>query len=171
MGANVILLDININKIRYLSNFLPKNIILLQSNKAIICKLSKDADVIIGAVLIPGEKAPKIMTREDIKNMKKGSVIVDISIDQGGCFETSKPTCHSDPIYIEHDIMHYCVTNTPGMVPQTSTAALSNATISYVIEIANKGLEKAIEENVALKRGLSLLNGEVIDKKLLKIIN
>ena len=171
MGANVSLLDININKIRYLSNFLPKNIILLQANKTIIGKLSKEADVVIGAVLIPGEKAPKIMSQEDIKNMKKGSVVVDISIDQGGCFETSKPTCHSNPVYIEHDIIHYCVTNIPAMVPQTSTVALSNATINYVIDIANMGLEKAIEGNIALKSGLSLLNGEIIDEKLLKIIN
>lgn len=171
MGANVSLLDININKIRYLSNFLPKNIILLQANKTIISKLSKEADIVIGAVLIPGEKAPKILSQEDVKNMKKGSVVVDISIDQGGCFETSKPTCHSDPIYVEHDVIHYCVTNIPGMVPQTSTTALSNATISYVIDIANMGLEKIIDRNIALKRGLSLLNGEIIDDKLFKIIN
>jgi alanine dehydrogenase len=171
MGAIVNLLDININKIRYLSNFLAKNINLIQSNSTIISKLSREADVVIGAVLIPGEKAPKIMSEDDIKNMKKGSVVVDISIDQGGCFETSKPTCHSNPVYINHDIIHYCVTNIPAMVPQTSTIALSNATINYVIDIANKGVEKAIEENIALKRGLSLLNGEIIDEKLLKIIN
>ncbi len=121
-----------------------------------------DADLVIGAVLIPGAQAPKLVTRKMLKRMRTGSAIVDISVDQGGCFETTHPTTHQNPTYIEEGIVHYCVANIPGAYPRTSTLALTNATFPYILQIADKGYEKAMKENGALRRGLNLINGQLV---------
>ena len=127
-------------------------------------KLIKDHDLIIGAVLIHGAKAPKMITREMLKDMRPGTVLVDVAVDQGGCFETTKPTTHHDPIYIIDDIIHYSVANMPGAVPYTSTMALTNATLPYAIQLANKGWRKACIDSVELKLGLNVINGDVVYK-------
>ncbi|MBW1840771.1 MAG: alanine dehydrogenase, partial [Deltaproteobacteria bacterium] len=147
LGAKVYLLDLSLDRLRYLSDIMPSNCFLLYSSPANIRDLITRADVVVGAVLIPGTKAPRLITRDMLKTMKKGSVLVDVSIDQGGCFETSKPTTHSDPIYIIDGVVHYCVANMPGAVAKTSTLALTNATLPYAVEIANKGWAKAMKEN------------------------
>jgi len=161
IGANVTLLDISINRLKYLADVLPKNITLLISNQHNIEEEIKDADAVIGAVLIPGAKAPKLITEEMIKKMKPNSVIVDVAIDQGGCIETSRPTSHSDPVFKLHNVLHYCVTNMPGAFARTSTFALTNATLPYGLEIANKGYKKAIKENKALAKGLNVIDGKI----------
>jgi alanine dehydrogenase len=161
LGAKVYLLDINLDRLRYLSDVMPSNCFLLMFSPATIRKLIKEADLVVGAVLIPGAKAPKLVTRKMLKTMKKGSVLVDVAIDQGGCFETSKPTTHSDPIYIVEGVVHYCVANMPGAVAKTSTLALTNATLPYAIEIANKGWGKAFKENPEIKRGANVVKGKV----------
>jgi alanine dehydrogenase len=134
------------------------------SSPAAIRKLITEADVVVGAVLLPGAKAPKLVSREMLKTMKKGAVLVDVAIDQGGCFETSKPTTHADPIYTVDGVVHYCVANMPGAVPKTSTLALTNATLPYAVEIANKGWKKAMKENSEIKRGANVVNGKVTYK-------
>ena len=146
MGAKVYLLDTNLERLRYLSDVMPKNCFPLASNPAILRKLLKEADLVVGAVLIPGAVAPKLITREMLGYMKKGSVIVDVAIDQGGCFETSKPTTHDDPIFEVDGIIHYCVANMPGAVSMTSTVALTNATLPYALELANKGYKIAVRK-------------------------
>jgi alanine dehydrogenase len=164
LGAKVYLLDYNLDRLRYLSDVMPRNCFLLMSTPATIRKLIKEADVVVGAVLIPGAKAPKLVTREMLKNMKKGSVLVDVAIDQGGCFETSKPTTHKDPIYIVDGVVHYCVANMPGAVAKTSTLALTNATLPYAVEIANKGWKRAFKENNEIKLGANVVQGKVTCK-------
>jgi len=164
IGAKVYILDFNLNRLRYLSDVMPANCFPLMSSPATIRKLVKTADVVVGAVLIPGAKAPKLITKEMLKIMRKGSVIVDVAIDQGGCFETSKATTHSDPIYSVDGIIHYCVANMPGAVPKTSTNALTNATLPYAVEIANKGWKKAIKENPEIKLGVNIAEGKVVYK-------
>jgi len=164
IGAKVYILDFNLNRLRYLSDVMPANCFPLMSSPATIRKLVKTADVVVGAVLIPGAKAPKLITKEMLKIMRKGSVIVDVAIDQGGCFETSKATTHSDPIYTVDGIIHYCVANMPGAVPKTSTNALTNATLPYAVEIANKGWKKAIKENLEIKPGVNIAEGKVVYK-------
>jgi alanine dehydrogenase len=134
------------------------------SSPATIRELVTRADVVVGAVLIPGAKAPKLVTRDMLKTMKPGSVMVDVAIDQGGCFETSKATTHSDPIYTVEGVVHYCVANMPGAVPKTSTMALTNATLPYAVEIANKGWEKAMKENPEIKLGANVIRGKVTYK-------
>ena len=171
IGANVTLLDISINRLKYLADVLPKNITLLISNQHNIEEEIKDADAVIGAVLIPGAKAPKLVTEEMIKMMKPNSVIVDVAIDQGGCIATSRPTSHSDPVFKLHNVLHYCVTNMPGAFSRTSTFALTNATLPYGLEIANKGYKKAIEENKALAKGLNVIDGKVTYRPVAKIFN
>jgi len=171
MGANVTLFDININRLKYLDDVLPKNITLLMSNQHNIEEEIKDADAVIGAVLIPGTKAPKLVTEEMIKKMKANSVIVDVAIDQGGCIATSKPTSHSDPVFKLHDVLHYCVTNMPGAFSRTSTFALTNATLPYGLEIANKGYKKAVKGNKALAKGLNVIDGKVTYKPIAKVFN
>lgn len=171
MGANVTLFDININRLKYLDDVLPKNITLLMSNQHNIEEEIKDADAVIGAVLIPGTKAPKLVTEEMIKKMKANSVIVDVAIDQGGCIATSKPTSHSDPVFKLHDVLHYCVTNMPGAFSRTSTFALTNATLPYGLEIANKGYKKAVKGNKALAKGLNVIDGKVTYKPVAKVFN
>ena len=164
LGAKVYLLDMNLERLRYLSDVMPSNCFLLMSSPATIRELAKEADVLIGAVLIPGAKAPKLVTREMLKTMKPGSVLVDVAIDQGGCFETSKATTHDDPIYIVDGIVHYCVANMPGAVAKTSTIALTNATLPYAVEIANKGWKKAMKESTEIKLGANVVKGNVTYK-------
>jgi alanine dehydrogenase len=161
LGAKVYILDMNLERLRYLSDVMPSNCFLLMSKPTTVRRLIKEADVVVGAVLIPGAKAPKLLTRQMLKTMKKGAVIVDVAIDQGGCFETSKPTTHGDPIYNVDGVVHYCVANMPGAVPKTSTLALTNATLPYAVEIANKGWEKAMKENTEIKYGANVVNGKI----------
>ncbi|MDR2121998.1 MAG: alanine dehydrogenase [Flavobacteriaceae bacterium] len=162
MGADVTIFDVNLDRLRYLDDIMPANCKLLMSNPYIITEELKQADMVIGSVLIAGAKAPKLVTREVVSQMKKGSVMVDVAIDQGGCFETSKPTSHENPVYTVDGVIHYCVTNMPGAVARTSTMALTNATLPYAIAIANKGWEKAIAEDKALALGLNVLDGEIV---------
>ena len=164
LGAKVYILDMNLKRLRYLSDIMPSNCFLLMSSPATTRKLIKEADVAVGAVLVAGAKAPKLVTREMLKTMKKGAVLVDVAIDQGGCFETSKPTTHSNPIYVVDGVVHYCVANMPGAVPKTSTLALTNATLPYAVEIANKGWEKAMKENPEIKLGANVIKGKVTYK-------
>jgi alanine dehydrogenase len=131
------------------------------SKPTTVRRLVKEADVVVGAVLIPGTKAPRLITREMLKTMKKGAVLVDVAIDQGGCFETSKATTHGEPIYTVEGVVHYCVANMPGAVPKTSTLALTNATLPYAVEIANKGWQKAMQENPEIKAGANVIKGKV----------
>jgi alanine dehydrogenase len=164
LGAKVYVLDQNLDRLRYLSDVMPSNCFPLMSNPSTIRELVKIADVVIGAVLIVGAKAPMLVARDMLKTMKKGSVLVDVSVDQGGCFETTKPTTHGDPIYIVDDVVHYCVANMPGAVAKTSTIALTNATLPYAIEIANKGWVNAMRENPEIKFGANVVKGKVTFK-------
>lgn len=164
LGARVTILDININRLRYLDDIMPKNVVTLMSNTQNIREKVRDADLLIGAVLIEGARAPHVVTREMVQTMKPGAVIVDVAIDQGGCVETSKPTTHSNPIYKEYDIIHYCVTNIPGAVACTSTHALTNVTLPYAREIADKGYERAARENAAILRGINMAKGRLTNK-------
>jgi alanine dehydrogenase len=161
LGAKVYILDMSLDRLRYLSDIMPSNCFVLMSSPAAVRKLVKEADVVVGAVLLPGTKAPRLVTREMLKTMKPGAVLVDVAIDQGGCFETSKATTHSDPIYIVDDVVHYCVANMPGAVPKTSTMALTNATLPYAVQIANKGWEKAMKDSPAIKLGANVVKGKV----------
>ena len=164
LGAKVYILDMNLDRLRYLSDVMPSNCFPLMASPATIRKLAREANVIIGAVLIAGAKAPKLVTRDMLQTMKKGAVLVDVAIDQGGCFETSKPTTHVDPIYMVDGVVHYCVANMPGAVPRTSTLALTNATLPYAVEIANMGWEGAMRKNPEIKRGANVIKGKVTYK-------
>ncbi len=164
LGAKVYVLDTNLERLRYLSDVMPSNCFSLMYDPAIIRDLLKKADLVVGAVLIVGAQAPKIITRDMLKTMKKGAVIVDVAIDQGGCFETSRPTTHNDPIYVVDGIVHYCVANMPGGVAKTSTLALTNATLPYALEIADKGWKKAFRENPEIKLGANVVKGKVTCK-------
>ncbi|MEJ5348868.1 MAG: alanine dehydrogenase [Desulfosoma sp.] len=161
LGAKVYVLDKNLERLRYLSDIMPPNCFLVASSPAAIRDLVKKADVVIGAVLIPGAKAPKLVTRDMLSTMKHGAVLIDVAIDQGGCFETSRPTTHRDPIYMVDGIVHYCVANMPGSVPKTSTLALTNATLPYALEIANKGWRRAMKENPEIAKGANVIAGKV----------
>jgi alanine dehydrogenase len=161
MGAKVYLLDQNLQRLRYLSDVMPANCIPLMSNPAMIRRLAPQSDAIIGAVLIPGAKAPRLITRDMLPSLKPGAVLVDVAIDQGGCFETSKPTTHADPIFEVDGIVHYCVANMPGAVAKTSTLALTNATLPYALEIATKGWRLAMWENPEIKLGANIVQGKV----------
>ncbi|MCK5163723.1 MAG: alanine dehydrogenase [Desulfobacula sp.] len=164
LGAKVYLLDMNLDRLRYLSDIMPANCIVMMSSPAAIRRLIKEADVVVGAVLVVGAKAPRLVTKDDLKTMKKGSVLVDVAIDQGGCFETSKATTHSEPVYTIDGVIHYCVANMPGAVAKTSTLALTNATLPYAVAIANKGWKKAMQEDPSLKKGLNVYNGKLVNK-------
>ncbi|MFH2091534.1 MAG: alanine dehydrogenase [Pseudomonadota bacterium] len=164
LGAKVYLLDMNLERLRYLSDVMPANCIPLMATPATVRKLVKQADVVVGAVLVTGKKAPKLVTKEMLSTMKKGSVLVDVAIDQGGCFETSKATTHGDPIYTIDGVSHYCVANMPGAVPKTSTFALTNATLPYAVEIANKGWRRAMNDNAEIKLGANVINGHITYK-------
>ena len=161
LGAKVYILDMSLERLRYLSDIMPSNCFVLMSSPAAVRKLVKEADVVVGAVLVTGAKAPRLVTREMLKTMKPGAVLVDVAIDQGGCFETSKATTHGDPIYTVDGVVHYCVANMPGAVPKTSTMALTNATLPYAVQIANKGWEKAMKENPEIKLGANVIKGKV----------
>lgn len=164
LGAQVTILDININRLRYLDDIMPKNVITLMSNAQNIRENIRHADLLIGAVLIEGARAPCIVTKEMVQTMKPGAVIIDVAIDQGGCVETSKPTTHSNPVYKEYDIIHYCVTNIPGAVACTSTRALTNVTLPYALEIADMGYERAGRENPAIGGGINMVKGRLTNK-------
>ncbi len=164
LGANVFILDVNLNRLRYLDEIMPKNVRTIYSNQFNIREHLKQTDLLIGAVLIPGAKAPKLVTRDMLKLMRPGSVIVDVAVDQGGCIETCKPTTHEEPIYEVDDIIHYCVTNMPGAVPYTSTIALTNATNPYIQKLANDGILNALQNDRSLLQGLNMMNGQVTHK-------
>ncbi len=161
LGAQVYLLDTSLERLRYLSEVMPSNCYPVMSSVPTLRRLLPEADLVIGAVLIPGGKAPKLITRDDLSLMKPGSVLVDVAIDQGGCFETSKPTTHTEPTYEVDGIVHYCVANMPGAVAKTSTLALTNATLPYAIEIASKGWKKACRENPEITPGANVVLGHV----------
>lgn len=163
-GAKVTILDLNLNRLRYLSETMPANVTTLYSSEYNIRRLIKDTDLIIGAVLIPGAKAPKLITKEMLKEMQPGTVLVDVAVDQGGCFETTTATTHENPIFIIDGIVHYCVANMPGAVPMTSTIALTNATLPFAIQLATKGWKKACQDNPALQLGLNIIQGKVVYK-------
>ncbi|WP_298365369.1 alanine dehydrogenase [uncultured Lutibacter sp.] len=166
LGAIVNILDINMDRLRYINDIMPNNVITEFSSEYNIRRHIKDADLIVGGVLIPGAKAPKLITRDMLKDMQPGTVIVDVAVDQGGCIETTRATTHEDPIFIIDDVVHYCVANMPGAVPYTSTIALTNVTLPYVLQIANKGWEKACDENAPLKKGLNIVKGEIVYKEI-----
>ncbi len=161
IGARVSILDIHPERLAYLHDITQGYIATFISNRMTVGEEIAGADLVIGAVLIPGSHAPKLVTRQMLKRMRPGSAVVDISVDQGGCFETTRPTTHENPTYIEEGIVHYCVTNIPGAFPRTSTFALTNATFPYVLQIADKGYKKAMEENAALRKGLNVMDGQV----------
>ncbi|MGD9210813.1 MAG: alanine dehydrogenase [Desulfobacteraceae bacterium] len=161
LGAKVYILDMNLDRLRYLSDVMPANCFTLMSTPSTVRNLVQKADVVIGAVLIPGAKAPKLVTKDMLPTMKTGSVLVDVAIDQGGCFETSKPTTHGNPTYVIDGVIHYCVANMPGAVAKTSTFALTNATLPYAVELANKGWKKAMQENSEIKLGANIVDGKV----------
>lgn len=164
MGADVTVLDLSLERLRYLDDVMPANVKTLMSNEYNIRELIKTHDLIIGAVLIPGAKAPKLITRDMLSDMRPGTVLVDVAVDQGGCFETTKPTTHQDPVFIIDDVVHYSVANMPGAVPYTSTLALTNATLPYAIQLANKGWAKACQDSKELSLGLNIIKGDVVYK-------
>ncbi|WP_299093958.1 alanine dehydrogenase [uncultured Bacteroides sp.] len=164
MGAEVLITDINLSRLRYLSEVMPKNVKTLYSSMHNIKMELPNIDLVIGSVLIPGDKAPHLITKEMLKMMKPGTVLVDVAIDQGGCFETSHPTTHSEPTYVVDSIVHYAVANIPGAVPFTSTMALTNATLPYTVALANKGWRKACKDDPALALGLNVVEGQVTYK-------
>jgi alanine dehydrogenase len=164
LGANVTIMDLSAARMRYLDDVMPANVTTIMSSEYAIREYLPLMDLVIGAVLIPGAIAPKLIKRDMLKLMKPGSVVVDVAIDQGGCFETSKATTHSDPIYTVDEVIHYCVANMPGAVPYTSTAGLTNVTLPYAIDLANKGWKKACQDDKSLEFGLNVINGEITYK-------
>lgn len=171
LGARVYILDVNLERLRYLSDIMPSNVVTLYSNKYNLEEQLKTADLVVGAVLIKGARTPNLISKQHLSMMQKGTCFVDVSIDQGGCAETSKPTTHSKPIYKVDDIVHYCVTNIPGAVGNTSTYALTNATMPYVVEIAQEGWEKAAKQNKGLQKGINIVNGEIAYEEVAKTFN
>ena len=164
MGADVVIADISLPLLRKLSVEMPPNVNTIYSSKHNIKRELSDVDIVVGSVLIPGDKAPHLITRDMLKLMEPGTVLVDVAIDQGGCFETSRPTTHSEPVYEVDGIVHYAVANIPGAVPNTSTIALTNATLRYAIALADKGWEKACEDDPALAKGLNIVDGKITFK-------
>jgi alanine dehydrogenase len=164
LGANVFILDINVDRLRYLDDIMAANVTTLFSDRHTLLDTLAGADLVIGAVLIEGARAPQLVRRDDLKRMKPGSVIIDVAIDQGGCVETSRPTTHSSPTYVVGDVVHYCVTNMPGAVGRTSTYALCNVTLPYALEIANRGIERAAGENPAIGHGINIIQGRVANE-------
>ena len=164
LGARVTIMDISLPRLRQLDDIMPANVETLISNEYNIRNAIKTADLVIGGVLIPGAKAPKLITRDMLHTMKKGAVIVDVAIDQGGCFETSRPTTHAEPCFEVDGVVHYCGANMPGAVPRTSTLALTNATLPYAVQLANKGWKKACADNLELRLGLNVIDGKIVYK-------
>ena len=171
MGAQVIITDISLPLLRRLTAEMPANVVPVYSNKHNIKRELADVDIVIGSVLIPGDKAPRLITRDMLKLMQPGTVLVDVAIDQGGCFETSKPTTHSEPVYTVDGIVHYAVANIPGAVPNTSTIALTNATLRYALALADKGWKKACKDDPALFKGLNVVEGKVTYKAVADVFN
>jgi alanine dehydrogenase len=171
LGADVTLMDISLPRLRQLDDLLPANVKTVYSNEYNIREAIKTSDLIVGAVLIPGAKAPSLITRDMLNTMRPGTVMVDVAIDQGGCFETSKATTHQDPIYVVDNVIHYCVANMPGAVPYTSTLALTNATLPYALQLANKGWKKACADNKELELGLNVVDGKVVYKGVADAFN
>jgi alanine dehydrogenase len=161
LGARVIILDINLDRLRYLADVMPPNVVTIMSNEDNLRQRLPQADLVIGAVLVAGARAPVLITREMLKTMKNGSVIVDVCIDQGGCIETSKPTTHTDPVYQVEGVVHYCVTNMPGAVGRTSTFALTNVTLPYARRLARLGLKRAVAEDPAIRAGVNMIDGHL----------
>lgn len=166
MGADVVITDISLPRLRQLGIELPANVTTLYSSEHNIRQELRDVDIVIGSVLIPGDKTPHLITRDMLSLMEPGTVLVDVAIDQGGCFETSHPTTHAEPVYTVDGIVHYCVANIPGAVPNTSTMALTNATLKYALQLADKGWRKACEDNPALRKGLNIVEGKVVFKPI-----
>lgn len=166
LGAHVTIMDINMKQLRYVNDVMPNHVVTEFSSEYNIRKRIKEADLIIGGVLIKGAKAPKLITKDMLKEMRPGTVVVDVAVDQGGCFETTKATTHEDPTYIVDDVVHYCVANMPGAVPYTSTVALTNVTLPYVIKLANEGWEKACNNNASLAKGLNIVKGKIVYKEI-----
>ena len=171
LGADVTILDISLDRLRELDDIMPKNVKTKFSNQYNIKEAISNAHLVIGAVLLPGAKAPNLISKEMLKDLSKGTVLVDVAVDQGGCFETTKPTTHNSPTYIIDDVLHYSVANMPGAVPMTSTEALTNATVYYAIEIANKGWKKACVDNKPLMKGLNIVNGNIVYKAVADAFN
>jgi alanine dehydrogenase len=163
LGANVLILDINLERLRYLDDVMPPNVTTVFSDRHNILDSIQRADLVVGAILIPGAKAPHLVRAEDLKKMPTRAVIIDVAIDQGGCIETSRPTTHSNPTYIIDDIVHYCVTNMPGAVGRTSTYALTNVTLPYVLQLAVKGFDRAVRENRGLAEGVNIRQGKIMN--------
>jgi alanine dehydrogenase len=161
LGAHVTILDISLGRLRYLSEVLPANVQTIFSNRHNVLEQIANADMVIGGILIPGAAAPKVILHEDLKIMREGSVIVDVAVDQGGCIETTRPTTHQDPVYIVDNVVHYAVANMPGGLPRTSTFALTNATLPYVKQLANKGWQQALRDSIPLRHGLNIVDGKV----------
>lgn len=171
LGARVTIMDISLPRLRQLDDIMPANVDTVYSNEYNIREAIRKADLIIGAVLIPGAKAPHLITRDMLKSIPNGAVMVDVAVDQGGCFETTKPTTHAEPIYVVDGVIHYSVANMPGAVPYTSTLALTNATLPYAIQLANKGWKKACSDNNELKSGLNIINRNVVYKGVSEAFN
>ncbi len=169
--ADVSILDINMDRLRYLDDVMPANVNVLFSDRLMIREQLQRSDLVIGAVLIPGAKAPCLITREDLRIMKPGSVIVDVAVDQGGCVETTRPTSHSDPVFIEEEVVHYCVANMPGAVGRTSTFALCNVTLPWAVSLANQGLLKAVDTSQAIRDAVNIYNGRVTNEPVAETFN
>lgn len=164
LGARVTIMDVSLPRLRYLSDIMPENVDTMMSNDYNIREMVRTSDLIVGAVLIPGAKAPHLITRDMLKLMRPGTVLVDVAVDQGGCIETCRPTTHEDPTFVIDDVVHYCVANMPGAVPYTSTVALTNATLPYALQLANKGWQTACRDNAELKAGLNVVGGQIVYK-------
>lgn len=166
LGAHVTVLDINMDRLRYVNDVMPPHVVTEFSSEITIRNHIKTSDLIIGGVLVKGAKAPKLITRDMLREMHPGTVLVDVAVDQGGCMETTRPTTHEDPIYIIDDVVHYCVANMPGAVPHTSTVALTNVTLPYVIRLAEQGWEKACQADPGLQKGLNIVHSEIVYKEI-----
>ncbi|MBR9860525.1 alanine dehydrogenase [bacterium] len=171
LGAQVTILDVSLNRLRYLNDVMPANVVTRFSSEMNIRDLVPQMDLIVGAVLIPGAKAPNLITRDMLKTMSPGTVLVDVAVDQGGCIETCKPTTHEDPTFIIDDVVHYCVANMPGAVPYTSTIALTNATLPYAIKLADMGWKEACQKDIGIRTGLNVVHGKVCYKGVAEAFN
>lgn len=169
LGAHVTIMDINMKRLRYVNDVLPNHVVTDFSSEYSIRKHIKTHDLIVGGVLLKGAKAPKLISRDMLKDMRPGTVLVDVAVDQGGCFETTKATTHENPTYIIDDVVHYCVANMPGAVPYTSTIALTNVTLSYIIKLAEQGWEKACNNDQSLSKGLNIVKGKVVYEELIHV--
>lgn len=171
LGAHVTIMDINMKQLRYVNDVMPNHVITEFSSAYNIKQRIKDHDLIVGAVLLKGAKAPNLITREMLKDMRPGTVLVDVAVDQGGCIETTKPTTHENPTFIVDDVVHYCVANMPGAVPYTSTLALTNVTLPYILRLANLGWKMACDKDVSLAKGLNVVNGKIVYKEIAEAFN